>query len=266
VIGDPIRHSLSPALHNAAFAALGLDWVFLAFPVPAGGVVDALRGATAMGLEGLSVTMPHKAEVFSALSCSSPVATKLRAVNTVVRNGDEFFGENTDGSGFLDALHADSGFDPASKRCVVLGAGGAARAVVLGLAGAQAERVTVINRNSGRGNQAAGLAGRIGGIGSARDMAEADLVVNATPVGMPGVPEGHLAIEPNFRPGQLFVDLVYHPPVTPLMDRARSQGADAVNGLGLLVHQAARACALWTGMDAPVAAMRQAAEAELAAG
>jgi shikimate dehydrogenase len=276
VIGDPVRHSLSPVLHNAAFSALGLDWAYLAFPVPAGRAREALVGATALGVEGLSVTMPHKTPVAEALARCSPTAATLRAVNTVVRRQDELVGESTDGQGFIDALRSEPGLDPSGRRCLVVGAGGAARAVVLALAQAGAREVVVVNRTPERGRAAAALAGVVGRLGRPAEIEEMDLVVNATPVGMGNDDRGDRPPAPTaddprhagaasplldatrLGPGQVLVDLVYHPTTTPLLEMARHRGASAVNGVGMLVHQAALAFTLWTGEDAPVAAMRTA--------
>jgi shikimate dehydrogenase len=267
VIGDPVRHSLSPALHNAAFSALGLDWAYLAFPVPAGRTREALVGALALGIDGLSVTMPHKSAVAEALSRCSPTATSLGAVNTVVRQDDELIGESTDGQGFIDGLRSEPGFDPSGRRCLVIGAGGAARAVVLALAQAGAAEVVVVNRTLDRGRAAAALAGAVGRTGQATEIGDMDLVVHATPVGMTAgattieaSPGRAPLVEPGrLGPGQVLVDLVYHPATTALMQSARQRGATVVNGVGMLVHQAALAFELWTGRDAPLAVMRAAA-------
>ncbi len=284
VIGDPVRHSLSPVLHNAAFRALDLDWVYLAFEVPEGGAAAALTGMRALGLAGLSVTMPHKHDIFLAVDRLSPTALALQAVNTVVRVGDVLEGHNTDGPGFLDAVRADEGFEPAGRRCVVVGAGGAARAVVKALADAEAAEVVVVNRTASRAEAAAALAGAVGRVGVIEEVAASDLVVNATPLGMAGVPataaevlavdgtvidgppqNPALAVDPEWLgPGQLVVDLVYDPPLTGLVEAARARGAAAVNGLGMLIHQAAHAFRLWTGEDPPLAVMSAAALAALA--
>ena len=262
VIGSPIRHSLSPVLHNAAFRALDLDWVFLAFEVEEGDGAAAVEGARALGIEGLSVTMPHKAEVIAALDKLSPTAEKLGAVNTITRQGGVLLGESTDGAGFLDALRQDEGFDPAGQRCVVLGAGGAARAVVLALAEAGASEIVVVNRTEERALDALALAGGVGRLGEAADASDADLVVNATSVGMG---DGASPIDPaTLGSGQLVVDLVYHPAVTPLVAGARAQGATAVNGLGMLIHQAAHAFRHWTGQEPPLPAMSAAALGSMA--
>lgn len=253
-------------MHNAAFRALGLDWVYLAFDVAPGRLARALESSQALGIEGLSVTIPHKENVATLVDTLSPLATALGAVNTVVRTPDgRLRGENTDGPGFLRALEDDEGFDPADRRCVVVGAGGAARAVVKALADAGAAEVVVVNRTPERAEGVAALAGSCGRVGVAAAAGEADLVVNATPIGMAGTgTEGELPIDPaHLGPGQLVVDLVPNPAITRLVEEARARGAVAVNGLGMLVHQAALAFRMWTGEPAPVAVMSAAALAEL---
>lgn len=265
VIGFPVRHSLSPAMHNAAFAELGLDWVFVALEVAPGGVGAAFAGARALGLGGLSVTIPHKAAALAAVDEATPAARAVGAVNAVVPAGEgRLRGDNTDGAGFLASL-ADEAFDPAGRACVVLGAGGAARAVVHALAAAGAAEVAVVNRTPSRAEDVAALAGGAGRVGLAADVAGADLVVNATPVGMAGGAGGELVLEPSLlHAGQLVVDLVPNPAVTPLMRAARERGATAAGGLGMLVHQGALAFEQWTGRPAPVAVMRAAATRALA--
>jgi len=252
-------------MHNAAFRALGLDWAYLAFDVAPGDAVQAVAGARALGIEGLSVTMPHKPVVAAALDRLSPVAEALGAVNTVVRlPGGLLKGENTDGAGFLRAVRDDEGFDPAGRRCVVVGAGGAARAVVMALREAGAVEVVVVNRTPANAEAAAALAGPVGRVGLAGEAGQADLVVSAVPVGMAGRDGGPLPVDPaDLGPGQLVVDLVSNPAVTPLVEAARARGARSANGLGMLVHQAALQFRLWTGEDAPVEVMRSAALAAL---
>jgi shikimate dehydrogenase len=259
---------LSPTLHNAAFAAAGLDWVYVALDVGAGEGAAALAGARSLGVAGLSVTMPCKEEVAAAVDRLSPVAARLGAVNAVVAEGTEMVGHNTDGDGFLDSLRVDQRWDPAGRSCLVVGAGGAARAVVLGLAQAGAGRIVVVNRTAGRAEAAARLAGTVGEVGTVADVGDADLVVNATPEGMGGR-SGTLTREIVGRlhgRAQLVVDLVYYPPTTALLAGAASAGMATANGLGMLVHQAARAFSLWTGEPAPVPAMFEAARDELARG
>ncbi|HEY2428849.1 MAG TPA: shikimate dehydrogenase [Acidimicrobiales bacterium] len=264
VIGSPVRHSLSPVVHNAAFAAAGLDWVYLAFDVDEAGVGAALTGARALGIRGLSVTMPLKASVAAAVDRLTPEAASLGAVNTALLGPHGWVGDNTDGPGFLAALR-EAGWAPDGRRCVVVGAGGAARAVVHALAGAGAADVAVVNRSEPRARAAAALARGVGRIGTTADVAAADLVVNATPVGMAGTPdEGRLSVEPtHLRPGLVVVDLVYHPVRTPLLRAAAERGATAVDGVGMLVGQAALQFSAWTGAIAPLAAMADAARAAL---
>lgn len=266
VIGDPARHSLSPAIHNAGFDALGLDWVYLAFDVPRGSAADALVGVRALGVAGLSVTMPHKAEVAAAVDECSPSAAALRAVNCVINAGGRLRGENTDGDGFLRGLADDGGPDPAGASCVVLGAGGAARAVVDALARAGAGEVVVVNRSADGAARAAALAGDRGRVGTLDDLADARLVVNATPLGMtgPGADETPLPAA-SLHPGLFVADLVYEPARTPLLAACEARGVPAANGLSMLVHQAAVAFEHWTGERAPLGAMRTAALAALTA-
>ena len=253
-------------MHNAAFRVLGLDWAYLAFEVAAGEAARAVDGARALGIDGLSVTMPHKAAVVAAVDRLSSVAELLGAVNTVVRlPGGLLKGDNTDGAGFLHAVRDDEGFDPSGRRCLVVGAGGAARAVVRALSDAGAVEVVVVNRTAANAEAAAALAGPVGRVGVAGEAGEADLVVSAVPLGMVGSDDDRLPVDPaDLGPGQLVVDLVSNPAVTPLVDAARARGARAVNGLGMLVHQAALQFRMWTGQDASVEVMRSAALAALA--
>jgi shikimate dehydrogenase len=269
VIGTPIRHSLSPAIFNAAFAASGLDWAYLAFEVPEGAAGLALGGMRSLGIEGLSVTMPHKAAVLDGLDALSPDATALGAVNCITRRGGELHGDNTDGPGFLDAVRLDEGLDLTGRRCAVVGAGGAGRAVARALGTAGVERVTILNRSTGPAEQAVALAGPRAYVGTARDLVDADLVVNATPLGMGIVVSTDGSQEPlplsvaELATEAVVVDLVYHPAVTPLVAAARGRGLHAVNGLGMLIHQAAHAFRHWTGEDPPLEAMSAAAVAGL---
>ena len=265
VIGDPVTHSLSPVVHNAAFRELGLDWVYVAFEVRKGLAPGAVASMRALGLAGLNVTMPHKAEVIGALDRVTPTAERLQSVNAVSWRGDQLVGDSTDGAGFLEALRHDEGIDPAGRRAVVFGAGGAGRAVVLALAGAGAADVTVLTRTPEPAAAAAALAPgtvRVGLLAEADGpLAEADIVVNATPIGMAGTADaGAMPLDPErLRKGQVVVDLVYHPLRTPLLEAARQRGCIAVTGLGMLIHQAAHAFRLWTGEDPPLEVMSAAA-------
>lgn len=269
VIGQPIRHSLSPTIFNAAFEASGLDWAYLAFEVPEGATGLAMGGVRALGLEGVSVTMPHKAAVIDALDDLTEDASILGAVNCIARVGTRLVGHNTDGAGFVDSLLIDEGIDVEGLRVAVFGAGGAGRAVAHALGQAGAREVVVVNRSPEPAERAASLAGPAGRVGTPEDASSVDLVVNATPLGMgvvvttTGEPEA-LPLEPRLlAPGQIVADLVYHPSTTPLLAVARTQGLRTVGGLGMLIHQAAHAFRLWTSEEAPLEAMSAAAVAAL---
>jgi shikimate dehydrogenase len=269
VIGTPIQHSLSPSIFNAAFAACGLDWAYLAFEVPEGAAGLAMAGVRALGLEGVSVTMPHKAAVIDALDSLSEDAATLGAVNCVSRGGSGLEGHNTDGPGLVDALQIDEGIEVAGRRFAVVGAGGAARAVIRALGAAGAGEIIVINRSAGSAEAAAPLGGPRCRVGVVDDAAQADVVINATPLGMgvvvttDGEPEPLPVPAEWLGAGQVVVDLVYHPASTPFLQAARAQGAQAVNGLGMLIHQAAHAFRLWTHEEPPLEAMSAAAVAAL---
>ena len=273
VIGDPARHSRSPAIHKAAFAATGIDWVFTAFEVPAGGGAAALEAMRVLQLAGLSVTMPLKAEVAEAADERDGEVEVLGAANCILPLDDgRLRAANTDAAGFMAGLRADAGLEPEGLRVALLGAGGAARAVAWGLAAAGAAEVAVINRTPSRAQTAVDIAnaavkaGQPGRIGSMDDIASADVVVNATPVGM-GAGAAHpgrnaMPCDPTLlRPGQVAVDLVYEPLETAWLAALRRQGVEAHNGLSMLAYQAAAAFEMWTGTEAPVEVMRQAAVA-----
>ena len=261
VIGEPVKHSLSPAIHNAAFRALGLPWVFVAWEVPEGYAPEALATMERFGVAGLSVTMPHKSAVAQALDSLAEEAEILGAVNCVVREAGgeaKLIGHNTDGYGIIASLQEDAGFNPEGADCLILGAGGAARAAVLALARAGAARVAVANRTPERAERAAALAGDKGEVVSADAAGEFDLVINATPLGM-GELKDETPVSPMLlRPEQTVLDLIYNPAETAFLVQARDKGVNAHNGLGMLVHQAARAFELWTSQPAPLEAMASA--------
>ena len=255
VIGDPVEHSLSPAVHNAAFESLGIDCVFLAFKVGSAELAPALSGLRAIRVEGLSVTMPHKAAVVPLLDRLTADAQTIGAVNCVTREGLDLVGHNTDGDGLVDALR-EAAFEPAGKRCLVLGAGGAGRAAIFALGAAGAETVAVRSRRPEAASAAATLAGPAG---TADEPAPGsyDLVVNATPLGMQPSDPPPVAAE-EIKAGQVVVDLAYASGSTPLLAAASAAGAGAVDGTNVLLHQAARAFELWTGQAPPLEAMRSA--------
>jgi shikimate dehydrogenase len=267
VLGWPVEHSLSPAIHNAAFAASGLDWVYVPLPVEPEGLPDALRGLAALGFVGANLTMPHKSEAAALVSARSEDASLSKAVNTVHVVGGELQGHNTDVGGFDRFIRRDAGFDPAGRTALIYGSGGAARACALALARAGIERLTVVARNEATTAGLRALAHEVGvtlevlGPDDA-DERRFDLVVNATPVGADAEPD-HRSL-PVLDRDVLVVDLLYDPPTTSLQRRARAAGATVFGGIGHLVEQAALAFELWTGMPAPLEVMSAAALAGLA--
>jgi shikimate dehydrogenase len=260
-----VEHSLSPSIHNAAFAALGLSWVYVPLPVPPGRVAEALGGLRALSFAGANVTMPHKTEVAELIEQRSEDATRLRAVNTIVVGPDGLSGHNTDAPGFDRFVRRDAGFDPVGRSALLFGAGGAARACALALARGGLADVTVALRDPSRARE---LRETLEGFGttlsvvSFDDAAErgVDLILNATPLGAHGE---ELPLPP-LGPEVLAVDLLYRPRVTPLQAAARAAGGSAFGGLGLLLHQAALSFELWTGQPAPLGVMSAAALAEIA--
>ena len=260
VLGWPLDHTLSPVIHNAAFRRLGLEWIYLAWAVPPEALGDAIRGLRALGGMGANVTMPHKEAVIEHLDELSGDARSVGAVNTVQRLGDRLVGHNTDVDGFRDFVLSDAGYSVEGKRALVLGAGGAARAVVRALDQLGASEIAIAARHRERGATLLPIAvrGRAellewGAAGAAST--GTDVIVNATPAGA----DATLLPDAAFRPGQLVVDLVYSPPATPLVERARAAGADAWGGIGMLVHQAAASLQIWTGQDPPLETMSAAA-------
>lgn len=270
VIGSPVDHSLSPALHNAAFAQLGIDWVYVALHVEQGDGRRAVEAMRTLGLGGMSVTMPHKEAVALAVDELDPAAAALRSVNTVVPGPDgTLVGHSTDGAGFVASL-LEEGHTVAGRTVCVIGAGGAARSIVDALARAGAAQVAVLNRTASTAEEAASLAGSVGRVAvSASEARDADIVVNTTPVGMGGSGSpatDALPLDPQLlRAGQVVADIVYHPRRTALLVAAAAAGAATVEGLGMLVHQAAIQQRLWHGALPDSAVMRAAAEHELVA-
>ena len=268
IIGWPVSHSLSPVIHNAAFAAAGLDWTYVPLPVPPEGLRPALIGFAPLGFSGANVTMPHKPEAAELIPRCSEDATLLRAVNTIVLRGGELEGHNTDVAGFDRFLRRDAGFDPAGRSALVYGAGGAARACALALARGGLARLTVAARDEARAAPLVQMVEALGvPVASVRpgDTGDlvADLVVNATPVGGSDA-ERVLPSLPHLGPDVLVIDLLYDPPSTDLQRRAREAGATAFGGLGHLLEQAALSFELWTGTPAPLEVMSAAALAALA--
>ncbi len=264
VIGSPVAHSLSPAIHRAAFAAAGIDWSYVAFDVAEGEAGAALDAMRTLGIAGLSVTMPHKAAVAERVHRLDPAASALHSVNTVSWDGDQLVGSSTDGAGFVASL-ADAGVVVDGARVAIIGAGGAARSLVDALARAGSVDITVLNRTADKAEAAAALT-PVASPGIISDISRVDIVVNATSVGM-GDDDGVPCDPDLFRVGQVVADLVYHPLETRWLAAAAERGCHTVDGLGMLVHQAALQQRIWLGDDAVIdtVAMRSAAEGVLAA-
>lgn len=266
IIGWPVGHSLSPVMHNAAIAALGIDYVYVPFPVEPDHLGQAVEGLRRLGVWGCNVTIPHKSAIIPFLDRVSREAGLCGAVNTVCREGDLLVGHNTDGTGFLSSLGQDLGFDPAGASILVLGAGGAALGAVAALAGAGASRIVVANRTAERG---AALAERFRPVFGevafslsslrpeelADHLETADLLVNTTSVGMNGTGFEGIPLR-RMRPGGRVYDMVYAPAETPLLAAARELGLACANGLGMLAAQGEAAFSLWTGIAPPAGLMK----------
>jgi shikimate dehydrogenase len=268
IVGWPVAHSLSPAIHNAAFAEAGLDWIYVPLPVEPQGLREALGGLASLGLHGVNVTMPHKTESADLIERLTEDARMLRAVNTITVRRGELEGHNTDAPGFDRFLRRDAGFDPVGKSALVYGSGGAARACALALARGGLRELTVAARDRVRAAPLVRMVEPLGipvslvGPGDTAEM-PVDLVVNATPVGATGQVRAHPSL-PHLGPDVLVVDLLYDPASTDLQQRAREAGAAVFGGLGHLLEQAALAFELWTGTPAPLEVMSAAALAALA--
>ena len=269
LIGWPLQHSLSPQMHNAAFCALGLNWRYVPLAVPPGAIGEAIAGLVALGFRGCNVTIPHKEAACAHVSHLTPDVRAIGAVNTLVIHRREYGGgrvegHNTDKAGFLGVLEREGMWPLTSLHAVVVGAGGAARAVVAGLLERGAQ-VTVLNRDPKRADVLARQLGMDMRLRSGPLVKEtlvecgcaADLLVNATPVG--SWPDQEASIwPPEVRyPAHLAVfDLVYSPQETRLLRSARESGACTFGGIELLVAQGAQAFELWTGLPAPLEVMR----------
>ena len=265
--GQPVAENPTGVMQEAAFAALGLNWRYLTVEVPPTKLREAVAGARALGLRGFNCTIPHKVAVMEYLDEIAPDAAVIGAVNTVRREGDQLIGENTDGKGFLRGVRVDAGVDPKGRRAVVLGAGGASRAIVTELALAGAADVLVVNRSRERGERmVADLVAKTGAPirfdqwpGTYRVPGDVDLLVNATSIGLyPDVNAIPLVDLVEARAGMLVSDAVFNPPETRLLAAARGRGLPVLDGLSMLVYQGVIGFQLWTRQDPPVGVMKDA--------
>jgi shikimate dehydrogenase len=269
VFGYPVAENPTGVLQEAAFQARGLNWRYLTIEVRSEDLAGAMVGLRAFNMRGINLTIPHKVAVIQYLDRLSPEAELMGAVNTVVCEGDQLIGHNTDGKGFLRSVCEDAGVDPKGKRIIFLGAGGAARAMTVELALAGAAHITIVNRTSSRGQELAKLlrekttaeAQFVHWQGAYGVPPEADILVNATPVGLfPNVEEMPLVVMASIRTDLLVCDVIPNPPRTAFLRAAEARGARTLDGLGMLVYQGAIAFQMWTGVEAPINVMRRALE------
>ena len=273
LIGDPVEHSLSPCFQNAAFQHLGLDFVYVAFTVKAEELGDAVAGVRSLGLHGLNVTMPHKISVIQYLDELDGNAEKVGSVNTILNQDGRLIGYTTDGIGALNALKYE-GVDPRGKKIVILGAGGASRSVSFALI-KEADEIVILNRtvtraerlvsdlHSSIGEKTKIRSGGLTKENLRKELEDADILINATPVGMRPREDEMPVDEDHLHPNLVVFDLVYNPVETKLLRKARLVGAKTINGLSMLIHQGAASFEIWTGVKAPIHVMMKAAEEEL---
>jgi len=267
VIGDPISHSLSPNIHNAAFKRLKLNSVYLAFKVQKEFLVEAVKGLKSIGVKGFNVTIPHKVSIIPLLDKLDPLAEKIGAVNTVKNVDGKLIGYNTDGEGVLKAFEVED-VSLKNKKVVMVGAGGAARALAFTFAN-HAKEIVILNRTEEKALELASSISRsynlpVKGLklnmeNLSLELKDAEVVVNATSVGMhPNIDE--TPIPKNLiKPEMVVFDVVYRPIKTRLLKEAKQVGAKTINGLAMLVFQAVKAFEIWTGLTPPIDAMFRAA-------
>lgn len=277
IFGHPVSHSFSPRMHNAAFSHLGLDCVYVPFDVEPSSLGSSTRAINSLSISGVNITIPHKQAIIPFLDEISPEAKLTGAVNTVANVGGALRGYNTDVGGFLRALREELDFEPQGTQIALIGAGGAARAVLTGLCMRGVSKITIVNRTIER------AAGLVQEYSSSFDsirfevcalddkglleetLSNVDLVVNATSGGMKGAGDLMLPLESlgkslnaSLNPGARVFDLVYNPIDTELVIKARALGLRAVSGLGMLIYQGAESFEVWTGQSAPIEVMRKA--------
>ena len=287
IFGYPLSHTLSPAMHEAAFQKLRIDANYMVLELVPAAFKKLMAQSSGFSLSGFNVTVPYKEIVMNYLDSVRPEARAIGAVNTVFKQGKRWVGTNTDMEGFLMALMKDGGFRPLGKKAVILGAGGAARAVVYGLSKKGVREILIADCFPQKARKIANAMRKIfkkvdyhavtAGTGEVKEaLQKADVIINATPLGLksqdplvvPGawIPRagktkrsshGRVSQKAG-RGSKFFMDLIYNPPVTPFLRMAKRKGHKTLNGLGMLLYQGARALEYWTGRKAPVSVMRQA--------
>jgi shikimate dehydrogenase len=265
-MGQPVAGNPTQFMMERAFAATALDWRYLTLEIPAEKLADAMRGLRAMGFKGANFTIPHKVAVIPYLDELSPAAELMGAVNCVNRVGDKLVGENTDGKGFVQSLRETG--DPAGKQVVILGAGGAARAIAVELGLAGVSDITIVNRHAPRGEELVGILRDRVKIqaqfalwqGEFELPAETDILINATSIGL-GDSQAHVPVAAgSLRPELIVADVVFNPPETSLLRTAAERGCRTLDGLGMLVNQAVIGFKIWTGVEPNATVMRDALE------
>lgn len=265
IIGDPVEHTMSPIIQNAAFRGVGLDYLYLPFKVKREELAKAIDGVRALNIRGLNVTIPHKVAILHFLDELDPLAEKIGAVNTVVNDDGVLRGYNTDATGFMQVL-LGKGVEPEGKSVVIVGAGGASRGISFILA-ERGANLTILNRTLSKAKECADSVSRIfkrrvralplDSENLTKALEKADILVNATSVGMSPNIDETLVASNLLKPALTVVDAVYNPIKTRLLKEAEAVGARAIGGLDMLVWQGALAFEKWTGLKAPVELMRK---------
>ncbi|RXT14787.1 shikimate dehydrogenase [Ammoniphilus sp. CFH 90114] len=264
LFGNPVSQSMSPDMHNAAFKYLELNYAYAAFAISKENLPEAVRGIRALGFRGINVTIPHKVEVMKYLDEIDDEAREIGAVNTIVNQDGRLIGYNTDGQGFVLSLLEETGVQLKGKRVLMIGAGGAARAVAVSLARHGVQQIVVANRSQEKAEELAAhlkkhtdaSAIQLNDL-NAQQFAETDLLINTTSIGM--YPEVDVLPIPGeyLHKGLLVSDLIYNPLETKLLKEAKMIGAKTHNGMGMFIQQGALAFALWTQCDAPIDVMKE---------
>lgn len=266
VFGHPVAENPTVVMQEAAFNALNLNWRYLTIEVLPEDLENAIKGLRAFNLRGINLTIPHKVEVLKYLDEVSSAAKLMGAVNTVVRIDNKLKGENTDGKGFMRSLTVDAQMDPKGKKVVVLGAGGAARAITVELALAGVQYITIVNRSESRGQILTDLLNSKTSAktdfliwdGTYSVPSDTDILINATSIGLSPNIDDKPDINYQSITSKMLVCDVIPTPMTPFLAEVRKRGADTLDGLGMLVYQGAIGFKIWTGLDAPIAVMHQA--------
>ena len=272
IFGYPVEHTFSPGMHNAAFRKLGMDACYVSFGVRPEDLGEAAKALIPLGLCGLNVTVPHKEKVIAYLDELSEEAKLIGAVNTIEIKDRKLIGHNTDGRGFLRSLRDNAGFNPKGKKILMIGSGGAARAVGFSLALSGAKKIALLDLDAPKAKKLATDIGEKTGTGVevvagesiAAYAAGADCLINATPLGLKKTDSLPFAAD-HIRKNHLVCDLVYNPAETGFLKAAKAQGAKSLPGIGMLLYQGVIAFEIWTNKKAPISVMKNALSRQIAA-